>query len=333
METETKRIAPALTDLDEASVAQWAKDFEAYVKRGGKRRPRDCIDADVLVAVAVCDVAVETQGDTPAEKEADDERFMRELRALYSAPDADSARAVLSAVTLSGELRIDSVTKYVLEFTKAVAAHQVAATALGEGSVKDIFLRGIEQKVVRERAKGLVPATWQAAAKDLMRRAREHEQKVKEVELLRAAPGGTKKANTKARSSVPADNDDDMGSGVHNPPGLDTRTRGLADARKCYKCGETGHQAKDCGKTGPGGAGASTDTKEKETHSLIQCFKCGGYGHYRSNCTAPPRKAEGLPGHEEGRARQPASIASFSRPVSLGPEGGASGSGDEAPRR
>ena len=85
-------------------------------------------------------MAVETQGDTPAEKEADDERFMRELRALYSAPDADSARAVLSAVTLSGELRIDSVTKYVLEFTKAVAAHQVAATALGEGSVKDIFL-------------------------------------------------------------------------------------------------------------------------------------------------------------------------------------------------
>ena len=82
METETKRIAPALTDLDEASVAQWAKDFEAYVKRGGKRRPRDCIDADVLVAVAVCDVAVETQGDTPAEKEADDERFLRELRAL-----------------------------------------------------------------------------------------------------------------------------------------------------------------------------------------------------------------------------------------------------------
>ena len=53
MEMENKRIAPALTDLDEASVAQWAKDFEAYVKRGGKRRPRDCIDADVLVAVAV----------------------------------------------------------------------------------------------------------------------------------------------------------------------------------------------------------------------------------------------------------------------------------------
>ena len=92
------------------------------------------------------------------------------MRPRSLAPDEDLAHAVLSAVTLSGGLRIDSVTKYVLEFTKAIKAHAAGATELGEENVRDIFLEAIQVKVIRKRVKGSSPATWQEAARDLMQR-------------------------------------------------------------------------------------------------------------------------------------------------------------------
>ena len=36
---EKKRDAPVLIALGDASVTQWVKSYEAYVKRGGTRRP------------------------------------------------------------------------------------------------------------------------------------------------------------------------------------------------------------------------------------------------------------------------------------------------------
>ena len=48
MSGEEDRIkSPVLTKLGEVEVTTWAKRCEAYVKRGGSRRARDCIDDDV----------------------------------------------------------------------------------------------------------------------------------------------------------------------------------------------------------------------------------------------------------------------------------------------
>ena len=85
MAKENKRDAPVLIELDEAAVTDWVKQYEAYVKRGGSRRPRDCIDADVLAAAKLFGVDVKSQGGTVEELAADDGRFLNELRAIYAA--------------------------------------------------------------------------------------------------------------------------------------------------------------------------------------------------------------------------------------------------------
>ena len=59
---------------------------------------------------------------TEKEKSDDDERFLRELRAVYAAPDRDAVRAVLPAVVMPAEFSAETVGDYVLAFTKAVKA-------------------------------------------------------------------------------------------------------------------------------------------------------------------------------------------------------------------
>ena len=73
----------------------------------------------------------------------------------------------------------------------------------------------------------------------LMDRAREHETKAKEVALMAAATKGVKKMNVKVRSSVQADDSGEEGVSVGGASDIKT-------TRKCYRCGETGHLAKDC---------------------------------------------------------------------------------------
>jgi hypothetical protein len=48
---DDKMKAPVLTTVNEDAVRTWAKRYEGYVKRGGKRRARECVDDDVLDAV------------------------------------------------------------------------------------------------------------------------------------------------------------------------------------------------------------------------------------------------------------------------------------------
>ena len=208
MDKENKRDAPVLIELDEAAVTDWVKQYEAYVKRGGSRRPRDCIDADVLAAAKLFGVDVKSQGGTVEELAADDGRFLNELRAIYAAPNEDSARAVLSAISLGSDFTVDAVCKFVLKFTKATTQHATAVAKLGEKTVRGIFLDGVEPEVMRKRVKASSQASWEAAAEDLMRRAREHEVKVKEVALLSGVPRADKKANAKLKLSVPAGGDD-----------------------------------------------------------------------------------------------------------------------------
>ena len=191
-DTERKRDAPVLIAVDDVSVTQWVKLYEAYVKRGGTRRPRDCIDADVLSTLGLLDIEVASSGEDLA---ADDGRFLNELRALHAAPDEDSARAALSAISLTGGFTVDAVCSFV--------QHAKAVAKLGEGVVLDIFLDGVEPKLIRKRLKGGSPATWKAAAQDLVRRVREHEAKAKEVELLERAVRAEKKTNAKVKASVP----------------------------------------------------------------------------------------------------------------------------------
>ena len=104
MTEENDRIkSPVLTKLGEVEVTSWAKRYEAYVKRGGRRRARDCIDDDVLETISLFGVDVHAAGTTAKEKSDDDERFLRELRAVYAAPDKDAVRAVLTAVVMPAE--------------------------------------------------------------------------------------------------------------------------------------------------------------------------------------------------------------------------------------
>ena len=139
--------------------------YEVYVKRGGTRRPRDCIDADVLATLSLLDVEVESSGSDVA---ADDDRFLKELRAVHAAPDEDSVRATLPAISLTGGFTVEAVCSFVLAYTKAVTQHAKAVDKLGDGAVLDIFLDGVELKLMRKRLKGGSPATWKAAAKGLV---------------------------------------------------------------------------------------------------------------------------------------------------------------------
>ena len=102
MESKTTR-APVLTQLGEDDVRSWAKQYEAYVKRGGLRRARECVDDDVLDAIALFGVEVKAAGDGAAEQREDDEKFLRALRAIYAAPDKDASRAELAAVLMPAE--------------------------------------------------------------------------------------------------------------------------------------------------------------------------------------------------------------------------------------
>ena len=147
-DTEKKRDAPVLIAVDDVSVTQWVKSYEAYVKRGGTRRPRDCIDADVLDTLGLLGIEVASSGKDLA---ADDDRFLDELRALHAAPDEDSARAALSAISLTGGFTVDAVCSFVLAYTKAVKQHAKAVAKLGDEAVLDIFLDGVEPKLMRTR--------------------------------------------------------------------------------------------------------------------------------------------------------------------------------------
>ena len=91
------------------------------------------------------------------------------------------------AILLMGGCTVEAVCSFALVYTKAVTQHAKAVDKLGDGAVLGIFLDGVEPKLVRKGLKGGSAATWKAAAKDLVRRAREHEVKAKEVELLKKA--------------------------------------------------------------------------------------------------------------------------------------------------
>ena len=183
-DTEKKRDALVLIAVDDVSVTQWLKSYEAYVKRGGTRRPRDCIDANVLGTLGLLGIEVASSGEDLA---ADDDRFPDELRTLHAAPDEDSARAALSAISLTGGFTVDAICSFVLAYTKVVKQHAKAVAKLSDEAVLSIFLDGVEPKLMRKRLKGGSPATWKAAAKDLVRRVREHDVKAKEVEMLEKA--------------------------------------------------------------------------------------------------------------------------------------------------
>jgi hypothetical protein len=80
---------------------------------------------------------------------ADDDRFLKELRAVHAMPDEDSARAALSAISLAGGFTVDAVCSFVLAYTKAVTQHAKAVGKLGDEAVLDIFLDGVEPKLMR----------------------------------------------------------------------------------------------------------------------------------------------------------------------------------------
>ena len=130
--------------------------------------------------------------------------FLKELRAVHAMPGEDSAKAALSAILLTGGFTVSTVCSFVLAYMKAVTQHAKAAGKLSEGAVLGIFLDSVEPKLMREQLQGGSPATWKAAARDLVRQAREHEVKVKDVELLEKAWRADKKTNAKVKASVPA---------------------------------------------------------------------------------------------------------------------------------
>ena len=142
------------------------------------RDGRECIDADVLETLGLLSIEVASSGEDLA---ADDDRFLNELRALHATPDKDSARAARSAISLMGGFTVDAVCSFVLAYTKAVKQHAKAVAKLGDRVVLGIFLDGVESELMRKRLKGGSPATWKEAAKDLVRRVREHDAKAKEV--------------------------------------------------------------------------------------------------------------------------------------------------------
>ncbi|XP_039049095.1 glycine-rich protein 2-like [Hibiscus syriacus] len=50
------------------------------------------------------------------------------------------------------------------------------------------------------------------------------------------------------------------------------RGGGYGGGSGCFKCGESGHLARDCGQGGGGGGG-------------LACYNCGGSGHFARDCT------------------------------------------------
>ena len=351
---DDKRKAPVLTTVNEDAVRTWAKRFEGYVKRGGKRRARECVDDDVLDAVSLFGVEVKAGGDTPAEQRDDDERFLRALRAIYAAPDKDAARAELAAVVMSAEFTTDTVSEFVLEFTKAMKAHAAGATELGEENVRDIFLEAIQVKVIRKRVKGSSPATWQEAARDLMQRVRDHEAKAKEVALLAAATRRVpRRVNVKLQAARSADAEESPSSGFAPRGGDMAAPEGSADEkkdkttnRKCYRCGETGHMARDCKLSEQEGrdrlraeAGSTRETRADtaEKRSLIKCHHCGSDKHYTSQCPAKefPKSGQVLAMRLEpgGRNKTTARSSKCTTKEKLSRLPGTSGITDDAGRR
>ena len=127
---------------------------------------------------------------------------------------------------------------------------------------------------MRKRLKGGSPATWKAAAKDLVRRAREHEVKAKEVELLERAWRAEKKPNTKVKASVPV-------GGAE----LSTQLNSTPTGDGASILGRRSAQPNEVATGGNGGARA----EERVRGSTCKCWWCtcahGQMGHLSRDCT------------------------------------------------
>ena len=78
----------------------------------------------------------------------DNSRFLNELHTLHATPNEDSARAVLSAILLTGGFTVDAVCSFMLLYMKVVKQHTKAVAKLSEGVVLNIFLDGVEPKLM-----------------------------------------------------------------------------------------------------------------------------------------------------------------------------------------
>ena len=88
--------------LIQAFAKMW---FTEAMEAWKSRQPDGKNKSDMLEAIALFGVDVTARGSTEedSEKNKDDERFLRELRALYAAPDKDAVRAVLTAVVMPAD--------------------------------------------------------------------------------------------------------------------------------------------------------------------------------------------------------------------------------------
>ena len=95
----------------------------------------------MLETLSLPDVVVKSSG---LDLTADDERLMKELRAVYAAPGEDSARAALSAISLTRGFTVEAVCSFVLAYTKAATQHAKAVDKLGDSAVLDVFLDSVD---------------------------------------------------------------------------------------------------------------------------------------------------------------------------------------------
>ncbi|KAE8698726.1 Cold shock protein 2 [Hibiscus syriacus] len=65
------------------------------------------------------------------------------------------------------------------------------------------------------------------------------------------------------------------GGGYGGSGGGGGRRGGYGGGGACYKCGEMGHMARDCGQGGDGGGGR---------YGGGGCYNCGGSGHFAREC-------------------------------------------------
>ena len=207
----------------------------------------------VLKALGVQTKMKKDAKDAPEEAKKEDAAFLKAVAFAFGAPDSDAAEREFEQLRVT-EFSLSACAEYARLFQELLGFNGAALADFDEEDIRKLFLAGIEiaggvSKLVKKDTRK--DKTHEVAMAALIKRAREHEQKKRDVAGFEPGPPA---AETPVVGSVRrgmASLGIERHSGVsegQKPPSDDREASEPRQGRQphCYRCGEKGHKMVDC---------------------------------------------------------------------------------------